>query len=446
MAEKPKDAFNESAKRKLIAAAAVAVGIASVNVGSIHTQYETSLFLPNTIPLDPSRAANIDAPKTPVQRPLAVEEIWANRGLDNPKFKEAFAALSDGQKKSIAARSDDLFAQVGFTDVMLSMTEAKQEKLTSLISKIADMPAGMRIITTDYVSIETEQNQKVWREFQDISEPLFYRHLVATQESALREAGFCDHAIECMRRGHGPTNAEGLHYNVDIDHLVERKGGGVMSLEKSVDPVIGGAETYAVNHVSNLCLIMRDVHAQTKNVINSMQNIGAIAVGETRRIVMAVPVEGKERLMIQPENLRAEKQPPADTSYFAMGPSALITRAVEDFKKDMVSPTETDAKEFFNNFIRDDFNHTLKLWSLAADALEHSHAQGTLKSQDIKGTLKNCDENLKPLENILAEIKAPQDAIKSLAQVSERIYNFRPPAAEEKGAKPAPGKQKNGHA
>ncbi|MDY0009207.1 MAG: hypothetical protein RBS08_05835, partial [Bdellovibrionales bacterium] len=127
-------------------------------------------------------------------------------------------------------------------------------------------------------------------------------------------------------------------------------------------------------------------------------------------------------------------------------PSALITRAIEDFKKDIVSPTEADAKEFFDNFIRDDFNHALRLWSLAADALEHSHAQGTLKSPDIKGTLKNCDENLKPLENILAEIKAPQDAIKSLAQVSERIYSFRPPAAEENSAKPAPGKQKNGHA
>ncbi|MDY0009071.1 MAG: hypothetical protein RBS08_05140, partial [Bdellovibrionales bacterium] len=415
MAEKPRDAFNESAKRKLIAAAAVAVGIASVNAGSIHTQYETSLFLPNTIPLDPSRAANMDAPKTPVQRPLAVEEIWANRGLDNPKFKEAFAALSDGQKKSLAARSDDFFAQAGFTDVMLNMAEGKQKNLSDLIGKIADIPSGMRLRTSDYVSIEGAKNKDVWKEFQEKSEPLFYRHLVATQEPALREAGFCDHAIECMRRGHGPTNAEGLHYNVDIDHLVERKGGGEMSLKKSVDPLTGDAETFAVNHISNLCLIMRDVHEDTKNAINSLQNASNTPVGETRRIVMAVPEAGKERIMLQPENLRAERQPPADTAYFAMGPSALITRAIEDFKKDIVSPTEADAKEFFDNFIRDDFNHALRLWSLAADALEHSHAQGTLKSQDIKGTLKNCDENLKPLENILAEIKAPQDAIKSLA-------------------------------
>jgi hypothetical protein len=73
------------------------------------------------------------------------------------------------------------------------------------------MPPGMRLITTDYISIEPEQNKAVWREFQEKAEPAFYRYIAATQETALREAGFCDHAINCMRRGYGPTDKDGIH-------------------------------------------------------------------------------------------------------------------------------------------------------------------------------------------------------------------------------------------
>jgi len=449
MAESPKESFNTSARRNLMAAAAVALGIAGVQQDELHTQFEASLFMPKSgepLVKNTPEAQKNSAPLEPAPRPRALQEIWSDQGLSGEKFDAAFAALSAEQKDRLALRSQAFFAQAGFTDVMQRMAEGKQKKLNDLLAKIADIPPGMRLITTDYNSIESEQNKIVWQEFQERAEPAFYRHIAATQETALREAGFCDYAIDCTRRGHGPTNKDGIHYNVDIDHLTERKGGGAMCMEKSVDPVLGGAPMYPINHVSNLCLIMRDVHTQTKNTINGLQDIGAIPAGETRRIVMAVPEEGKELLMLHPQDIRAGMQPPTETSYFALGPSLLIMRDLERYKKNIVSQNAAATREFFDDVIRDDFSHTLKLWTALALTLEHADAEGTLKTPSIKSTIKNCNDYLKPLENLMAEIQAPQDALENLVHISHRIYGILSPSADGERAPSATGKQTHGHA
>lgn len=424
MADQPKDSFNNSARRKLMTAAAMALGIASVPQDEIRTQLDVSLFAPNAGPFvkgDPDTQKNT-ALNQPVQRPLAVEEIWRDRGLSGQKFSEAFAALSAEQKGRIAERSNDLFAQAGFTDVMLRMAEGKQKKLNDILEKIADIPSGMRLITIDYNSIESEQNKIVWQEFQERAEPAFYRHLAATQETALREAGFCDHAIDCMRRGHGPANKDGLHYNVDIDHVTERKGGGAMCMEKSVDPVLGGAPMYPINHVSNLCLIMRDVHTQTKNAINGLQDIGAIPAGETRRIVMSVPEVGKELMMLHTSDVRAGLQPPKETSYFALGPSLLIRNDLIEMGEIVTVSTPQEREKFFNDMIRPNLTHTLKLWGAFADSLERARAAGTLKGRDVSDLLVNCNDFLKPLEEAMTRTRMPQEALENLGNISKRIY------------------------
>lgn len=425
MAESPKESFNKSARRNLMAAAAVALGIAGVQQDELHTQYEASIFTPKTGgPLAgaiPERQQSA-APQQPPPQPPALQEIWNAHGLSGEKFDAAFAALSAEQKDRLALRSDAFFAQEGFTDVMQRMAEGKQKKLDDLLAKIADMPPGMRLITTEYNSIESEQNKIVWHEFQERAEPAFYRHLAATQETALREAGFCDYAIDCMRRGRGPTNKDGIHYNVDIDHLTERKGGGAMCMEKSVDPVLGGAPMYPINHLSNLCLIMRDVHTQTKNAINGLQDIGAIPAGETRRIVMAVPEEGKELLMLHPQAIRAGAQPPAETSYFALGPSLQITRQLERLARDNISAPADQMQIFYEAHIASEFQHTVKLWTALAASLERCTEDGSFKARDAKPVRENCEGFLKPLENAMIAAHMPQDAVDSLRDISNRIY------------------------
>ena len=87
--------------------------------------------------------------------------------------------------------------------------------------------------------------------------------------------------------------------------------------------------------------------------------------------------------------------------------------------------------------MRASLSHTLKLWTALAHSLEQAQAEGSIKAPDIKGTAKNCNDYLKPLENIMAEIHAPRDAIESLAQVSNRIYTILSPPADS-GRAPSP--------
>ncbi|HRI77534.1 MAG TPA: hypothetical protein PLX33_11190 [Alphaproteobacteria bacterium] len=437
MAERTKDAFNNSARRRLAVAAALAVGVATTPTEGMQTEYQASLLAPKA-----ATPANLhQRPETlqtlaAMQPPVILREIWAEKGLSGEKFDAAFAALGDGQQQKLAQRSAAMFEQQGFADVMLKLAEGKQAKLSTVIERMAEMPAGMQIITTDYTRIAKEQNDAVWLEFQERAEPAFYRHLAATQEKELRAAGLCDYALDCMRRGLGPTNKEGISYNVDIDHLVERGGGGAMSTEKAVDPVHGGAPMYLVNHVSNLCLIMRDVHTQTKNVINNQQGLGEIAVGETKRICMAVPTDENRLMMLQKEELRAGMQPPPETSYFALGPSLLITRDLERLMRDNIAPPEEHARVFFEVQIEPTFNHTLKLWQALVASLDHGIENGTVKAADIKRTRDNCDGYLKPLEKAMADANMPKEAVDSLRDISNRIYAHLTPADDNKSTAP----------
>lgn len=437
MTERTKDAFNNSARRRLAVAAALAVGVATTPSDGMQTEYQASLQSPKTAtPVNANPRPEVLQTLSAIQPPVILRELWAGKGLSGEKFDTAFAALSDAQQQRLSQQSPALFEQPGFADVMQKLAEGKQAKLNTIIERIAEMPRGMQIITTDYTRVSKEQNDDVWLEFQERAEPAFYRHLAATQEKELRAAGFCDYAIDCMRRGLGPTDKDGISYNVDIDHLVERGGGGRMSTEKAVDPVHGGAPMYLVNHVSNLCLIMRDVHTQIKNSINNQQGLSDIAVGETKRICMAVPTDENRLLMLQKEDIRAGMQPPPETSYFALGPSLLITRDLDRLMRDNIAPPEDQARVFYEAQIEPTFKHTLKLWQALVASLEHGLENGTVKSADIKRTRDNCDGYLKPLEKAMTDANMPKEAVDSLRDISNRIYAHLSLAGDNKSAAP----------
>lgn len=440
MADHVKEAFNAvSRRRNFIAAAVLAAAVAAVQSDDLQTQFAASLQHAETEQvIAPGDKVQVIQP--PLAETPSLAEVWAQHGLDSEKITAALAALTPEQQKNLFLRSGKLFAEEGFADVLRRMESGKPKKLNDLVQKLADVPEGMRVITTDYVRVEASQNQAVWREFQETAEPAFYRHLAATREAELREAGFCDYAIDCLRRGLGPTNAEGISYNVDIDHLVERAGGGTMSTERSVDPVLGG-EMFPINHAANLCLIMRDVHVQVKNEINGLQNISDVPLGETRRIIMAVPEEGRQLMMLHAKDIRAEMQPPPETSYFALGPSLLITNKLQEMRDIVTDSTPAQRQAFFDNSLRADFEHTLKLWEALATSLQHARANDALPGKDVKCTLANCEKYLKPLEEMMAAAQMPQEPLENLGDISKRIYASL--KSDSVGAGPGP-KQNEG--
>lgn len=433
--KKAKETFNNAARRRgIVAAAVLAAGVAGAPADGIETQYQVSLRYNGGEQQQavPGKSEFITLPQADAP---SLRDLWAQHGIKGDKINTAFETLDDAQQKKLLQRSGQLFAQEGFADVIHHMENGKQKKLNELLVKLAEIPDGMRIITTDYIRIEKEQNDEVWREFQEKAEPAFYRYMAANHEPALRDAGFCDYAIDCMRRGMGPTSKEGFGYNVDIDHLTERAGGGMMCREKSVDPVTGGEPIYPINHISNLCLIMRDVHVQVKNEINALQNIAEVSPGETRRIMMAVPEEDRRLLMIQTQNLRADMPAPPDAAYFAMGPTILMINRLELLKDTITEATAEQREKYFKDVLSADFDHTVKLWDAVATSLDHAQNDGSLRARDINKTAGNCDICLPRLQKIMADAQMPQEALEKLGDISKRIYAHLKP--EESGAAPA---------
>lgn len=173
-------------------------------------------------------------------------------------------------------------------DVIAAMSEQDQK---SMRDSIASLPPCMKVVPVMYKKISSEENRKTIEEFMESVEPLFLKKLVRDYEKELRASGFCDHAIENMRRGHEPSDKDGNPYNYNTDHIIERAGGGLMSLTKSPDPDMqkdeeAPSESFEVNHFRNFFFLPREVH-EIKNDINRLQ-LKDIQSGETRLIYMAI--------------------------------------------------------------------------------------------------------------------------------------------------------------
>ncbi|MBW7911231.1 MAG: hypothetical protein H3C49_08170, partial [Alphaproteobacteria bacterium] len=124
------------------------------------------------------------------------------------------------------------------------------------------------------------------------------------------------------------------------------------------------------------------------------------------------------------------------TSYFALGPSLLITRDLERLMRDNIALPEEHARVFFEVQIEPTFNHTLKLWQALVASLDHGIESGTVKAADIKRTRDNCDGYLKPLEKAMADANMPKEAVDSLRDISNRIYAHLTPADDNKSTAP----------
>jgi|GEM_PF-1469665 len=390
--------------------------------------------------------------KISILSPLSLSEIWANHGAPG-SILEGLARQSAEVQEKLVARTEELFSNRDFLTVLHQAGSGKAKNIDKLLGSIAAIPPEMDIITLAYTRITPEQNKDVWQEFQARSEPAFYRHLAAQHADELKAAGFCDYALSCLSRGLSPTTADGMPYNVDVDHIVERAGGGRMSTAKSVDPVAGGEPSYPINHIGNLCLIMKQWH-HSKNDLNGAQNIGATPVGETRMLCMAVPSLEHRAALLNAELVQPYLPPTArDSTYFVQGTSLLLTQKMEDVAAE-ASFTPQMGKKLFNAAFAHAFDHTVNVWTRVTEHIERLNATGSLRHQEAEDLQKTRDDFLSPLTAACQKTHAPQEALEKLTRIGDRmqavIASLHEQKSAQSGSKPPQGQKAkdapNGHA
>jgi hypothetical protein len=93
-----------------------------------------------------------------------------------------------------------------------------------------------------------------------------------------------------MKKKLDPVDENGHLYDVNIDHIIERYGGGKVSTTLEVDPQMppGSKPTYLANHFSNLILMPVYVH-DMKNALNELQRAANTPQGQSKWVLMLVP-------------------------------------------------------------------------------------------------------------------------------------------------------------
>lgn len=443
MAEPLRKSFNTKAYRKAIAVSTIALSAAitpqvlTATPRAEHTTQAQDAFhaFVQNFQTPPDHREN----EAKILAPLSVIEMWQNYGAPEEALT-ALAKMPPDTQEKLGTRTAELFKTQDFKEVLIHMAAGKPKKMEDMLESIANMPASMELVTVPYVRVSKEQNDAVWAEFQAKSEPAFYRHLAANHAEALKAAGFCDYGISCFARGLAPTTAEGLPYNVDVDHLVERAGGGTLSTEKSVDPVTGGEPTFQINHVSNLCLIMRDIH-KLKNDLNGIQNIGATEPGETRMLCMAIPPAENRPVSLHAHMLQS-KLPNSlrDAIYFTNGPSTTLINDMQQIAQETNITPDAGAELFDVAFSRH-FSHTINIWQKVATHLEGMAQETPFKKADATSISQTCENFLNPLIKACESVHVPAQELEKLHKISDRMDNLvaavnapqtPPPAATQK--------------
>ncbi len=169
--------------------------------------------------------------------------------------------------------------------------------VVSLLEKAEKSPpAGFKLAPLVFSRISKEQNKEIYREFETIVQPAFLKFLAGNHADDLKKLGICEYGIARMGSGLLPIDKSGRHYDVSVDHVIERAGSGKMGLEKEIDPLMppGSPPTYKVNHFENFILLPQKIH-DFKNAINMLQDTPGRAVGTSTWCFMLLPDERDEK-------------------------------------------------------------------------------------------------------------------------------------------------------
>ncbi len=167
------------------------------------------------------------------------------------------------------------------------------EELHEFEALVANVPNGFRLAPALYTPIDQKQNSSVYSQFGRRVRPQFMRFLANNHADELAALGISPQGIERMKKGLDPVDANGRLYDVNIDHIIERFGGGTVSTTEEVDPQMphGSEPTYLANHFSNLILLPTQVH-NLKNSLNELQQAAKTPKGQSAWILMIVPETG----------------------------------------------------------------------------------------------------------------------------------------------------------
>ncbi|MCE9508206.1 MAG: hypothetical protein K8R48_07860 [Alphaproteobacteria bacterium] len=156
----------------------------------------------------------------------------------------------------------------------------------------ANVPKGFRLTPVLYSKIEHDHNDQVYDEFKKEVRRNFLKYVAAHHADELARLGICPHGLERMKKGLDPADENDMLYEVNIDHIIERSGGGKMSLQKAPDPLQpGSGKTYLVNHFDNLILLPEHVH-EAKNMLNDAQQAAQTPYGDSKWVLMLIPETG----------------------------------------------------------------------------------------------------------------------------------------------------------
>jgi hypothetical protein len=168
-----------------------------------------------------------------------------------------------------------------------------QQDLQNFEKIVANVPKGFRLTPALYSKIERDHNTEIYAEFSKYVRRNFLKYIAGHHADELSKLGICQAGIDRMKKGLDAADANDMLYEVNIDHIVERSGGGQMSLQKAVDPMLppGSAPTYLVNHMNNLILLPEHVH-EAKNLLNEAQQAAQTKQGESKWVLMLIPETG----------------------------------------------------------------------------------------------------------------------------------------------------------
>ena len=166
----------------------------------------------------------------------------------------------------------------------------KKEQQGILENIIENVPDGFKLVTVWYSRIKNSQNLEVRKEYNKNVRRAFLNYLATHHAKELYELGICENGVACMKRGTTPVNTDGMLYDVDIDHIVEKFGGGLLSRKKIVDLLRLDKKKpiFMVNHFNNLLLLPEGIH-RFKNILHRIQDIDEIKPGEGAWVLTLIP-------------------------------------------------------------------------------------------------------------------------------------------------------------
>lgn len=203
-----------------------------------------------------------------------------------PKAEQMIASIREELTKKIGYlnKAMDGNPQAEVSAFKIERDKAQQQ-LQSFENILTHVPIGFKLTPVLYSKITPEQNNTVLKQYSGIR-PKFMEYLAEHHADELAALGISAKGVERMASGHNP----GASFPVNIDHIIERAGGGNASLKRDRDPErAGSGGAFIVNHFSNFILLPTVLH-EMKNELNSLQETEKVAPGSSKWVLMMVPL------------------------------------------------------------------------------------------------------------------------------------------------------------